>query len=354
MSNVYEMPERADPIGEASHWIAIVDRGMDDQEEKALREWLAAAPENPAALMEVARLWDRMETLSRLADLFPQPAADRHRSPGFALAIAAGVLVAVLAGMWSIAERHPADSNQQPAVAETAREQIFQTAVGEHSTVNLPDGSQVALNTNTLIKVLFTDHRRLLLLERGEVYVEVAHDRTRPLSVYAGDKVVQAVGTAFNLEITQDRRIALIVTEGRVLVGVIDQEVPIAPDAQQPPPARPETAVTVSAGEQILLEDGNGQAVQVAPEDIEVKLSWRGGNLVFRGESLADALAEIERYTPVEFVILDEDLKMKRIVGMFKAGDVDGLLATLRQNFAISYQRVSDDKVMLSNMRMEQ
>ena len=35
---------------------------------------------------------------------------------------------------------------------------------------------------------------------------------------------------------------------------------------------------------------------------------------------------------------------------MFKAGDVDGLLATLRENFDVSYERTGDGKVLLTDM----
>ncbi len=79
-------------------------------------------------------------------------------------------------------------------------------------------------------------------------------------------------------------------------------------------------------------------------------MSWRQGNLIFRGESLEDAVAEIGRYTTVEFVILDDDLRKVRIAGLFKAGDVDGLLATLRENFNISYQHTGDGKIVLTSL----
>ena len=61
-------------------------------------------------------------------------------------------------------------------------------------------------------------------------------------------------------------------------------------------------------------------------------------------------MTEIGRYTTVEFVILDDDLKRVRIAGLFRAGDVDGLLATLRENFDISYQRTGDGRLLLTSL----
>jgi len=87
----------------------------------------------------------------------------------------------------------------------------------------------------------------------------------------------------------------------------------------------------------MILGSADAEVSEISPEDIAVKLSWQQGNLIFRGESLAEAVDEIGRYTTVEFVILDENLKKLRISGLFKAGDVEGLLTTLKENFNINH-----------------
>ena len=90
------------------------------------------------------------------------------------------------------------------------------------------------------------------------------------------------------------------------------------------------------------------EAEEIEPEEIAVKLSWRQGSLIFRGESLEEAVYEVGRYTAVEFIFLDDESKKVKISGRFKAGDVDGLLAALRENFKISYERAGDGKIYLS------
>ena len=203
------------------------------------------------------------------------------------------------------------------------------------------------LNTNSLIEVNYTDKYRLLTLTRGEMHVQVAQDKGRPFSVVVGDNIVQAVGTAFSLEITSDQQIELIVTEGKVLVGVHQSH---GGTTEVMPAVLAPFSVTVAAGEQLTLGLPDEEITEVSPEEIEVKLSWRRGNLIFQGDSLEEAVAEIGRYTTVEFVILDDDLRKVRIAGLFKAGDVDGLLATLRENFNISYQRTGDGKIVLTSL----
>ncbi len=338
MNNVYEFPPVERRCDEASEWISRLDRQLTGEEARALQAWMAADPENEALLMEMARLWDKMDALGRLSSLFQPPVAPRRRAPLLAFAGLATMVVAVVA-LWLV--WHPAAPTHHPAPTEY----VYQTGVGESTNVTLSDGTDLVLNTNSRIAVRYTDQYRLFTLERGEVYVKVARDRVRPLRVMAGGKYVQAVGTEFNVRITSDQKIELVVVEGKVQVGVHHQSERAAkPERPETPTQPPQSLV---AGQAVILGSAHEEVEQVSIEDIEVKLSWRQGNLIFRGESLEDAVREVGRYTQVEFVFLDQDLKKIRVAGLFKAGDVDGLLATLRENFNIVYQQTDENKVLL-------
>lgn len=342
MSEIYNFRSQDQRFDEASLWIAKLEKGLSEEDETALRQWMAADPKNQQIFLKMAEMWDRMDTLSRLSDLCPRQAIKKTKSPQFLLAMAASVMVAVLVGVWGMSSTTLSDllGGEKAAVSAGV---VYGTSIGEQSVVNLPDGTVLALNTDSLVRVIYTDQRRLLELERGEINVQVAHDKSRPLSVIAGDKVIQAVGTVFNIEIHKDQLIELLVTEGKVLVGVHQRQTSVedlSGDSTQP-------VVAVSGGEGLMLGSSEEEIKRIEPEEIEVKLSWKQGNLIFRGESLDDAVAEIGRYTSVEFVILDEDLKKLRISGLFRAGDVDGLLNTLKENFNIYHTRVGEEKVLL-------
>ncbi len=349
MSNVYKLPAHDERYDEASVWVTKMDNGLTADEERALRQWMSASDENRDLLLGMAKLWDRMDALSRLSEIFPHPAIQLSEPRWHALGLAASVLIAVLVGMWGVTKLAPSDlSGAQDTAVAAAFKNTYETAIGEHSTVNLSDGTQLILNTNSLVTVDYSEQHRLLRLKRGEIHVQVAQDKDRPFSVIVGDKIVQAVGTAFSLEITSDQQIELVVTEGKVLVGV--HQKPQGGTVEATPRVLAPSSVMVAAGEELILGSAEEEITEVSPEDIEVKLSWRQGNLIFRGESLEDAMTEIGRYTTVEFVILDDDLKTVRIAGLFRAGDVDGLLATLRENFDISYERTEDGKILLNSL----
>ncbi|MBB3061065.1 FecR family protein [Microbulbifer rhizosphaerae] len=347
MSNVYQLPDRERCLDEASEWLARLDRGLDESETRDFQRWLAASRENSDTFMQIAELWDKMDALSRLADLFPPP-AEKKPSFGRWLAAAASVLLVLGAALWQAGML----TGSPPA---STVNKVYETAIGEHSTVNLPDGSVLVLNTDSLVRVHYTLTSRLIELDRGEINVRVARDRERPLSVLAAGRVVQAVGTAFNVQLRRDRSVELIVTEGRVRVA--DGQNGGPGGARNEPQPLPATATAVSGGERLLMSGERPQPEQVEriePAEMDARLSWRSGNLVFRGEPLEQAVAEISRYTSVKFRIEDEQLKGLRVAGLFRTGDIKGLLRTLNDNFDIANERIDEQTVILRARREEQ
>lgn len=353
MSNIYQLPTQGRCDDEASEWLARLDRGLSADEERALRSWLSQSDEHRAALLRLASLWDRMGSLSLLSELFPRPIRQQKSLRRYYPAVAASALFAILmVAAWQLGSPWPAQFSRwwQPDDNVVAIvDGVYETAIGEQTTVTLPDHSVLVLNTNSLIKVVYSDKQRLLILDRGEMNIEVAHDAERPLSVMAGQKIVQAVGTAFNVQIINDSEVELIVTEGKVLVaerGDIrgDAGAKAGNDSFKP---LPERSTVVSKGERVVLGASVEEIAKVSDSDISAQLSWRQGHLVFRGETLAEAVVELSRYTPVKFELADASLRDIRIGGRFKAGDVDGLLATLHENFNIDYERPDAERVLL-------
>lgn len=349
MSNIHHIHDHNAAIADeqrldiASDWIAKLDRGLSSEEKHALQLWLAQSSENLAVLLEVANLWDKMEELSRLSDLFP-PSVKKNQRSKWLGAIAASVVVAM-----TLLFTHTALFNQAEQATVVATQMSYQTGIGESNTINLPDKSKIVLNTNSFVQVKYTDKARIIELQRGEIHIDVAHDTSRPLSVIAGGKVIQAVGTAFNVEV-RNELVELIVTDGKVLVA--KNKLPKAPvDINEMAKKLPVNSMAISKGEKIDL-DLTGHVIEkiikVDAIDLAASLSWRQGNLIFRGESLADAMAEISRYTNVKFELSDDDeLREVKVAGMFKTGDVTGLLEVLSRNFNISYQKIASDKIIL-------
>ena len=349
MTNVYHLPPEKRRYRVAAKWVTKVDRGLSKDEERRLKDWMAESSENRDLFLRVAKQWDRFNELSRLADLFPEPVThQRKRFRFLGYATAASVVIAVTAVFLIAGTGLNAPGDREPTIgAQTTA--VYETAVGEQSTVALADGSRVTLNTNSRLDVRYSDFHRVLTLMRGEIHVDVAPDKDRPLTVFARDQMVQAVGTSFGVEIRDNKDIEVVVTEGKVLVSVRPNS--SAGSVRPQVPVLPPSTLTVAQGEEVRLGGNTSTEIRgVSDEEIRVRLAWRDGDLVFRGEPLGEAMAEVGRYTTVEFVFLDNQLKEERIVGRFKAGDVEGLLAVLRENLSITYEKTTDGRILLGGL----
>lgn len=350
MSEVVHFPNARRIREEACGWIARIDAGLSDDDRSALNEWLARSPEHRNVLLELSSLWDEMELLSELAGLFPLKGPARRKAPArfarsnLGLAATAAGVVALL-GVWLAVSLSP----ESPEPATPAQVELHETDVGQQSHVRLADGSVLTLNTNTRLRVEYTDHQRMVVLERGEATFDVAHDATRPFAVYAGRQVVQAIGTVFNVQLKVNDELEVAVTEGRVRVlHRIGSPAPEASAGASIATANELLVVdsVVSAGQAVVVEDDISTLRRLEPEDIDVDLAWQRGMLIFRGDPLETVLGEVGRYTTVEFELADDALAAIRVGGYFRAGEIDSLLLALRENFNIHAER-SGDKVIL-------
>jgi len=341
MTNVYSLNNDDDVMfDQGSVWIAKMDRSLTESEQAEFRIWLAENEQHQKLIIEMASMWDKMDSLERLSDLFPATtkAESATNTSKWPLTLAASCVLALFVAFFSDVSFNALWQEEQQFVR-------YQTAVGESSTIYLPENSKVLLNTDSILLVRYTDDYRLLDLQRGELHVDVAHDKARPLSVVAHQKVIQAVGTAFSVRV-KPSEVELIVTEGKVIVGELEKK----QKANEKTLVIPASSLAVSKGEIASLTIANVGVDTVAVIDkklIKQNLSWRQGNLVFNGETLAEAMAEVSRYTSVTFEIADEELKKIKIAGRFKTGDVKGLIAVLNHSFNIKTDRISKDLVVL-------
>lgn len=349
MSNIVNFPNDQATRDEAGAWIAAIDRGLKPGEREALQSWLGTDTHRRKVLFELAELWDGMDVLAEISDLFPlerevpPPAPVQWYLRPATLSLAA-LVVAV--GLWVNLGRESAPADQ--VVQAPVRQSLavaYQTAVGEQRQVTLPDKSVIALNTGTSLRVRYTDTARSIELLQGEAHFEVAKHDGRVFTVHVGDNEFRAVGTAFNVRLDAERGVALMVTEGRVKVVAAAVQTTDAPSAE--PLA---TEIMVDAGKEVILDDAIQTVESVPAEKIEVAMAWRQGQIVLDGDSLEQAIREISRYSSLNFVIAEDSIKRIPVSGYFKVGDVEGLMSALRTNFHISTAQ-EGDTIVLSAQR---
>jgi len=352
MVEVHRLGTRHAIEEEASLWLAQIDSGLAPEARAGLIAWLAADPRHREVFLRMAALWDDMEVIRELSALFPlPPAPGRARADsrrGWGWAATAGAVALVMAAIGYVMLPHVPRPEYAPTAAvgieprgransQTRDVTRLATGIGTRRSERLSDGSVVQLNTATEIAIEFAPTERRVRLLAGEAQFDVFHDVNRPFIVLAGDRSIRAVGTAFNVRLAKDR-IEVVVTEGRVAIA---SRQPLSSD-------RNRGEVQVSAGEVALLGASGPNVVRPDRADTDARLAWQRGMLVFKGEALATALTEVERYTTLRFEIDDPALRDLRIGGYYRIGDVDGLMQSLKDNFQLSVTRDGDRVVIHS------
>jgi transmembrane sensor len=331
MSNLTDFPDLALAREQAADWIARRSRGLDAAEEAEFRRW-CASPANARAVRQLSALWKDLDVLQTLTSVFPDPPApprkQRDRRP---MAVAAALVLAVAATGGFFLQRHLAKPPAGRAVAAVPQTADYATAVGEQRNVPLPDGSMLAINTASLVQVVSLGREsRELRLVRGEAHFTVARDPQRPFRVNAAGHIVQAVGTAFDVQLLADGGLEVIVTDGHVMLL-----------------SGSGTVGDLHAGQAMRISaDGASRIVRLDADALAARLAWRNGMLSFDGQTLAVALQEFSRYTSTRFAV-DPSLQQVRIGGYFPAGDTTALLEALRANFGIESSRGADGVIRI-------
>lgn len=306
------MSDREQAEEAAAAWITRRDAGpWSGEDAAAFDAWLAASLHHRVAYYRLHAAWKES---GRLAALQPQgngaPVMPLHPPPHrFArrhLALAAGLLLALGAGLalyWQ----------------QGLRGQDYATVVGGLTTVPLPDGSQMTLNTDSSVRVQMQGAERRIELRRGEVFFEVAKDPSRPFVVTADDVRVIAVGTAFSVN-REAAGAQVVVTEGRVRVDLGRAGLPPA---------------SLDAGSQLHTAQANPVPQRLSAEQLEQRLSWRSGLVVFRDTPLVDAIAQINRYNTRKIVLDDPRIAQLGVGGVFRATDQQVFLKLLESGFPV-------------------
>lgn len=235
----------------------------------AFQEWLEADPANVAAYDDVERLWLTLDDLGAPAAANVDPvilsAQDRARpSRRLALvsAMAAALVGAVGLGVW--------------VKSPTDRTIVYRADVSPLDVV-LEDGSTLALNRHSEVRVDLGEKTRRVSLERGEADFDVVHDPARPFVVEAGSRRVEVLGTAFDI-VNTGERFSIAVSRGLVAVT----------------PAGGLDSVRLPAGSR-LEQTGQTRPVVVAGASPGAA-DWRRGVLVYRNRDLEGVAADLSRY----------------------------------------------------------
>ncbi len=372
--------ERTNEIDDvASDWLVRRDSGSwTDADQANFDQWLDASTLNRVAFLRLELAWEEAARLKALGagiqgDLLPPPGRWNltpffgSRPPGSPDAFETGTQGAepspapvregeeyaeVLAGggakgggrhrrgrIFAVAAILLVAAGVGAYVARAPHGDRYTTPVGGFASVPMADGSKVTLNTDSQIRIALTNSERRVDLKYGEAFFEVSKDPTRPFVVRAGNERVIAVGTKFSVR-REGGDIEVIVTEGKVRVE--------DGSAHQASHGDGSADVFLAPGSIARAGEAGVLVQRKTLPEAEEQLSWRTGVLMFRDQTLQEAVAEFNRYNERKIMIEDPAVASLKIEGNFRATNVDAFVRLLESGFPVHAESRHDQIVLIS------
>lgn len=335
----------------ASYWLVRLTASDCSPEERcAFEAWKEDDPAHEDAYLRLQRggaMFDRhlgdpqIQALADRALRETEPSIWRKRRFQYA-AIAASLILAT--GV-AISMNYGVGFNQGPGREILTSVERYETAIGERSTVALPDGSVITLNTNSLMEVDFSSAAREVRLLKGQGFFEVAKDVGRPFVVTAGDKRVVALGTAFDVRFDKGDVVEVTLVEGLVEVAGVGVSGPAENSGAftETGPAK----IRLHAGERLIAKAKTAPAVEKT--DAVEETSWRTGKLIFRDRPLSSVIAEMNRYSVQKLVLDGDDVRLAemRVSGSFNAGRATTFVDALEIMHPLRATRTGESELTL-------
>lgn len=306
---------------EAAGWYAKLNNTTISTETlRAFREWRNSDRRCAEAYQEIDAFWRRAAKIEHdpeiqraIGEALAREKKGLSRLPRIGPRGVAGAVLALALGLGAIAA--------WPVVVGRA----YQTEIGEQRFVRLADGSRVRLDTDSRIRVKLNAGQRAIELVSGRAFFDVAHDQSRPFIVTSGPDSVRALGTRFSVE-----RAA-----GGAEVTLVEGKVLVESDRANTP-----RTWTLSPGQHVKTAGG---APGVQDIDPLAATSWTRGQLTFSRRTLAEAAAEVNRYSRRKVVLDDPALASRQISGVFDAGDTDAFVAAVSELYGVEADQQGDD-----------
>jgi ferric-dicitrate binding protein FerR (iron transport regulator) len=209
-----------------------------------------------------------------------------------------------------------------------------QAAYGTRTSIELPDGSSVFLNSGSSLRfssqLAGQKERRVEL--KGEGYFKVAKDAKRPFIVDMERLSVEALGTAFNVNAYEpDSHIEVLLTEGKVAVRAGTEK--------------------KSANEMILepnqlahYDVGANNLLKETVTEPAKYISWTEGKMIFIDDPIQEVIKRMENWYNVDIRLKDKQLMNYRFTGTFVNESLEEVLNILSLTSPLNFEVIPATK----------
>ncbi len=210
---------------------------------------------------------------------------------------------------------------------------IVKSGSDNTSRLILPDGSQVYLNSGTLIRYAnnFGSGSRQLFL-KGEAYFDVTRDNDNPFTITTNDVLVRVLGTSFNINTrASNNKTEVFVESGNVQLSQKDN-----PDNN------------------ILIEPGyigalSGKTLNKSKNNDINYMSWKTKYLIFRETDLQTVAEKLESVYNTSITLGSQEMANCKLTATFNNASLDSVLKVIEGSFNLQIENIvkTKDKVII-------
>lgn len=196
---------------------------------------------------------------------------------------------------------------------------------GMTTSLNLPDGSKVSLNSGSTLKYpcRFSGNTRDVFLE-GEGFFEVEKS-SKPFTVNAVDNIqIEVKGTEFNVQSYPEDELVSV----RLISGKVNMKYRDALDKGRIEQILPGQKIIYNKRDKNIYAGSGSEKTDIA---------WKDGKIILQDTPLEDALKYLSRRFNVDFIIKNDKLKQHRYTGTFERQHLFRILEYLKFSSGIQY-----------------
>lgn len=235
---------------------------------------------------------------------------------------------------------------------------------GERKSFQLPDGSIVMLNAESVIHIdeNFNTRNRELSLE-GEAYFDVAHDASRPFIIHTNNMDIKVLGTIFNVKAYPGDKI----TETSLIKGSVEislhnhksGKILLHPNEKIVIPNTAdniETITTNNTDDKTVVTKSSPDAeykitglTYDKKNDAITEVLWTKNRLAFNNCSFETIAKDLERWYNVKIIFTNEKVKEYKFTATFDQKNIERVLEALQLSRYFDYTFTNNNNIIIGN-----
>jgi len=300
--------------------------------DQLLDKWIGEKIENQRYFSEQKKLWELFTMHQKMQQIDEHKAFQKISAQLFTrkkrniLAyiqrIAAIMLIPVViaSSIYILSEK--TERKQQATVYNTA-----ETPLGMRSSLVLPDGTKVWLNSDTKIRYPgnFSKNQRDVYLD-GEAFFEVSKNEHQPFVVHTSGVIVKVLGTKFNVKAYSDEnQVEASLFEGKINLLLRNS-------------SNQTVEKEVKPGQSFVYSKNKRQLVlNRFPQD-EIN-GWKKNQLLFKDDTFGKLVRKIERWYNVELIYDEQQFNDRRLtVELYEGERLERLMDILSLALLVDYK----------------